>query len=198
MQSRTLRYLPTILHDSDLAKTVMSRAVSRTGDRQRSRDDTVIPQDTRATDSATQNTIRAHDPHTRSAASTLQSCTVASWEASVRMPPDNSEAIRTAVVQSPVAAASLMPRDVELSSARSIDDHAREGAGRKVAVPATTGAPEGVRRLQKPSASKTGICTCSPKQSAKRLETDENFRNKSPKSQPASEIFYQPFSTTRC
>eukprot|EP00966_Prymnesium_polylepis_P316363 7310014-Prymnesium_polylepis.1 len=61
------------------------------------------------------------------------------------MPPDNSEAIKTAVVQSPVAAASLMSRGVERSSARLINDHAREGAGRKVAVPAATGAPEGVR-----------------------------------------------------
>eukprot|EP00966_Prymnesium_polylepis_P209578 4854766-Prymnesium_polylepis.1 len=81
----------------------------------------------------------------------------------IRMPPDQLRAIRTAVGQSPVAAASPAPRDVERSSVRSIDDHAREEAGRKVAVPATTGAPEGrERRLQTPSR-QTGICTCSPR-----------------------------------
>ena len=89
---------------------------------------------------------RTHDPHTRSAHTIRNvnaACTVASWEASLRMLPDQLRAIRTAVGQSPVATASPMPRDVERISARSIDDHAREGAGRKVAVPATTGAPEG-------------------------------------------------------
>ena len=103
---------------------------------QRSTEDTVIHR-TRATDSAT-HTRPAHTIRNVNAA-----CTVASWEASLRMLPDQLRAIRTAVGQSPVATASPMPRDVERISARSIDDHAREGAGRKVAVPATTGAPEG-------------------------------------------------------
>eukprot|EP00966_Prymnesium_polylepis_P097209 2251767-Prymnesium_polylepis.1 len=83
--------------------SVMSRTASRTGDRQRSTEDTVIPQRTHARQTrqrnATHDPHARSDPHTRSAASTLQSCIVASWEASVRMPPDQFRAIRTAVVQ---------------------------------------------------------------------------------------------------
>eukprot|EP00966_Prymnesium_polylepis_P177491 4110418-Prymnesium_polylepis.1 len=77
---------------------------------QRSTEDTIIHR-TRATDSRVQ---RTHDPHTRSAHTIRNvnaACTVASWEASLRMLPDQLRAIRTAVGQSPVATASPMPRD---------------------------------------------------------------------------------------